>query len=122
MWNLNGDEPSISVEHEGCYGRTKYAISQSGGYYAARFAVVENLCKMKRQARALVIREVHEGYVVPVGVWEVRETIRNAFKQKPDKFTNLNELFKFLNTKLRISMSEYSGKSKLLTQRRLGDF
>ncbi len=122
LWNLQGKEPSVTVEHEGYTGRNKYAISQSGGYYAARFAVAEGLLNMKKQARAMVIREIYEGYEIPVGVWEVREGIRNALKLKPDKFTNLNELFNFLNTKLRLPVEEYNKKSKLLTQRRLNDF
>ncbi len=122
LWNSHGKEPSVTVEHEGCGGRKKYAISQSGGYYAARFAVAEGLLKMKKQARTIVIREIHEGYEIPVGVWEVREGIRNAFKLKYDKFTSLNELFKFLDEKLRLPVKDYNEKSKLLTQRRIFDF
>ena len=87
LWNLQGKEPSVTVEHEGYTGRNKYAISQSGGYYAARFAVAEGLLNMKKQARAMVIREIYEGYEIPVGVWEVREGIRNALKLKPDKLS-----------------------------------
>ncbi|MBN2094821.1 MAG: hypothetical protein JW727_02135 [Candidatus Aenigmarchaeota archaeon] len=121
VWNnREGALPEVSVEGEKSWGRKTYAATQSGGYYAARFAVAEGLRNMGRQARALVIREVHEGYDVPVGVWEVRENVRNALRNPPQRFSSFQEMMK--NVKTRMDVAFYRQKSNLLRQNRLTDF
>jgi len=121
FWNrAKNNEPQFAVESEFYHGRKTYAIEQSGGYYAARFGVAEGLKNLRRQARALVIREIYEGYDIPVGVWEVRENIRAAFKNPPKKFNSSEELFKNLNT--RVSPEKYRKVSSILRQNRITDF
>lgn len=112
----------ITAEREICKARTSYASEQGGGYYAARLAVCEQLEKMRRQASIVVFREIHEGYVLPVGVWEVRETIRKAFEKKPEKFASLREALASLEKRLRIPLKEYLKRSALLTQKSLLKF
>ena len=120
LWNLNSNSPQITVEFEFYFGRKDYASLQSGGYYASRFAVSEGLYKMKRQARAIVIREVGKEYDIPVGVWEVRENVRAALRKKPEKFGSFKQLLQNLKTK--IKPEEYVKKSNLLRQKRITDF
>ncbi len=120
LWNLNSNSPEITVEFEFYFGRKDYASLQSGGYYASRFAVSEGLYKMKRQARAIVIREVGKEYDIPVGVWEVRENVRAALRKKPEKFGSLKQLLQNLKTK--IKPEEYVKKSNLLRQKRITEF
>jgi len=120
LWNLNSNSPEIAVEFEFYFGRKDYASLQSGGYYASRFAVSEGLYKMKRQARAIVIREVGKEYDIPVGVWEVRENVRAALRKKPEKFGSLKQLLQNLKTK--IKSEEYVKKSNLLRQKRITEF
>jgi len=120
LWNLNSNSPQITVEFEFYFGRKDYASLQSGGYYASRFAVSEGLYKMKKQARAIVIREVGKEYDIPVGVWEVRENVRAALRKKPEKFSSLKQLLQNLKTK--IKPEEYVKKSNLLRQKRIMDF
>lgn len=120
LWNLNSNSPEITVEFEFYFGRKDYASLQSGGYYASRFAVSEGLYKMKRQARAIVIREVGKEYDIPVGVWEVRENVRAALRKKPEKFGSLKQLLQNLKTK--IKSEEYVKKSNLLRQKRITEF
>ena len=120
LWNLNSNSPQITVEFEFYFGRKDYASLQSGGYYASRFAVSEGLYKMKKQARAIVIREVGKEYDIPVGVWEVRENVRAALRKKPEKFGSLKQLLQNLKTK--IKPEEYVKKSNLLRQKRIMDF
>ena len=120
LWNLNSNSPEITVEFEFYFGRKDYASLQSGGYYASRFAVSEGLYKMKKQARAIVIREVGKEYDIPVGVWEVRENVRAALRKKPEKFGSLKQLLQNLKTK--IKPEEYVKKSNLLRQKRIMDF
>lgn len=120
LWNLTSKEPGVTSEYEGYEGRRDYAELQQGGYYAARFSVAEELVKLKRQARALVIREIFEGYEIPVGVWEVRETIRDAFRKPSKKFNSLSSLLAELKT--RLSVQRYKIESKLLKQKRIIDY
>ncbi len=112
----------ITVEREIWRGRTSYATEQGGGYYAARLAVCEQLAKMRRQACVVVFREIREGYVLPVGVWEVRETMRKAFEKKPERFATLREALASIGKRLRIPLKEYLKRSALLTQKGLFEF
>jgi len=122
LWTLSSTRPVIVEESEPFHGRTTYAEREGGGYYAGRFAVTEFLYKIKRQCRVIIFREISEGYVVPVGVWEVRENVRNALRKRPLKFDNLNDALSHLDNKLRIPVRNYISKSEILKQRRITDF
>lgn len=112
----------IEHEYEPYSGRTKYAEREAGGYYAARFSVTEYLSKIKKQAKALVIREVHSGYSIPVGVWLIRETVRNAMKNQPKRFDTIEECVIELKQRLKTEFTEYKKRSILLTQKNLWGF
>ncbi|WP_257298885.1 DNA repair protein NreA [Haloarchaeobius sp. FL176] len=68
---------------EGYEGRTGYVDETAGAYYASRLGVLEHLAERGRQAKCLVLREVSDDYWAPVGVWQVRESVRNAFDGTP---------------------------------------
>jgi hypothetical protein len=120
-WVYDG-RVNVSEEHEGFAGRTAYAESQGGGYYAARFGVCEGLYNMRRQARAIVFREIGTCYDMPVGVWEVRENVRHAFLNPPEMFQTREEALAHLSEKLCVPVKEYVKRSKILPQRRLNEF
>ncbi len=125
VWNPNGAAVAIYSDSEGNSGRTTYA--QIGGcYYSARLAVCEQLVKERRQATAIVLREARPGYIMPVGVWQVRENVRNAMRQKPFLFKTLNESLKFISGRFEIPMQQWIIQGKLLRnalfQKRLSDF
>ena len=109
-------------EYEGFYGRTKYAESQAGGYYAARLGVVEYLEKIKKQARVLVIREIYDDYSIPVGVWQVRENVRNAFKKTVKIFNSKQEVINYIPKRLLYDTHKYLNESVIFKQNRLSDF
>lgn len=114
---------AISQEHETFFGRGDYASSQGGGYYAARLGVCEGLISIKRQARAIVFREILPEYDLPVGVWEIRENVRHAFQNPPEKFDSLQGALSFLSSmRLKLPLSEYVKRSQVLQQSRLSDF
>lgn len=113
---------AIEHEYEPFGGRMKYAENEGGGYYAGRLGVIEALAAMRRQARCVVFREIGEGYTVPVGVWEVRENVRNAMKKTPVKCSTLQEALSVLATRLRRPLSQYFEKSMILRQRRLSEW
>ncbi len=122
IWSQGESNFRISEEYEPFEGRWKYADKQAGGYYAGRYGVCEGLLGMRRQARSVVFREVYEGYMVPVGVWEVRENARNAMKNPPKKFQSMNEALEDIGTRLRIPIKEYRRMSRIIAQTRLLDF
>ncbi|MEM2119198.1 MAG: hypothetical protein QW840_03625, partial [Candidatus Bathyarchaeia archaeon] len=97
-----------------------------GCYYSARLAVCEQLVREKRQAAVIVLREAHPGYVMPVGVWQVRENVRNAMRQKPLLFNTLNEALNTVGSRFKIPLARWILQSRLLKealfQKRLTDF
>jgi len=78
--NIEAKIPQIMQDHEMEHGRTKYADNITGAYYAARKEVTEFLYRIRSQARCVIFREVSNGYIVPLGVWVIRETIRDALR------------------------------------------
>ncbi|MFB3887875.1 MAG: Nre family DNA repair protein [Candidatus Bathyarchaeia archaeon] len=125
VWNPNGATVEIYSDWEGNDGRTTYA--QIGGcYYSARLAVCEQLVKERRQATVVVLREARPGYIMPVGVWQVRENVRNAMRQKPFQFRTLNEALKFISGRFEIPMHQWIVQGhmlrNLLFQKRLTDY
>ncbi|RLI96714.1 MAG: hypothetical protein DRO99_04005 [Candidatus Aenigmatarchaeota archaeon] len=122
MWTANLKKPEILEEYEPFKGRSRYAELQGGGYYASRLGVIEGLHAMRRQARVVVFREVYEGYAVPLGVWQVRENVRNAFKGKAAKFATLKEALDDINRRLKLDITEYKKQSKVLLRKTVFDF
>ena len=55
----------------------------AGAYFAAKLAVGEYLMKNGIQAGCVIFREIRPEYAIPVGVWQIREGVREAMKQKP---------------------------------------
>ncbi len=121
-WSQNLKKTEILQEHEPFRGRKDYAKLQAGGYYAARFSVVQALERMKRQARVVSFREISEGYQIPLGVWVVRSTSEDAMKRKPVAFDTKREALEYVSSRLKIPVSQYLRQSNILRQRRLGDF
>lgn len=83
-------------DYEGYWGRRDYASNITGAYYAARLAVLENLEKREKQASALVLRRITKEYDIPMGVWVVRETARDALRKKPLE-VNISEISKHVD-------------------------
>jgi hypothetical protein len=82
--------------------------------------------KERRQALVVVLREAHPGYIMPVGVWQVRENVRNAFRQKPLKYNTLNEALNRIANQFQIPMKQWIERSNLLKnalfQRRITEY
>ncbi|MBI4362020.1 MAG: hypothetical protein HY558_02490 [Euryarchaeota archaeon] len=125
IWNPIGQRTVILASHEFYEGRTTYA-EIGGCYYAARLAVGEYLTRVRRQAKVVILREAHPGYIMPVGVWNVRETVREALRLPPRRFDTLRETLAHIQTKLDIPMDTWIAKSAVLTdhlrQRRLTEY
>jgi hypothetical protein len=125
VWNPSGRNVVMFSDWEGYEGRTTYA-EIGGCYYAARLAVCEQLVKEQRQATVIVLREAHPGYIMPVGVWQVRENVRNAMRQKPYIFNTLDEALKWVAGRFQIPLQRWIMRSELLKnalfQKKITDF
>ncbi|MDH7595436.1 MAG: Nre family DNA repair protein [Candidatus Bathyarchaeia archaeon] len=113
VWNPSGKSIVMFGDWEGYDGRTTYA-DIGGCYYAARLAVCELLMKERRQARVIVLREARPGYIMPVGVWQVRENVRNAMRQQPLKYNTLEEALKRVQSQFHIPIKQWINKSELI--------
>jgi len=113
VWNPSGRHVVMFSDWEGFDGRTTYAAI-GGCYYAARLAVGELLVNEKRQAVVVVLREAHPGYIMPVGVWQVRENVRNAVRQKPLEYNTLEEALSRVAGQFQIPLERWVERSKLL--------
>lgn len=97
----------------------------AGAYFAAKLGVLEYLCKMKIQAGVVVLREIRPEYAIPVGVWQVREGIREAMNQNPLLAATFDDAILLASDKTSISKTEWLAHgniSKLLYQKTLADF
>jgi hypothetical protein len=123
-WNPYSDRIAIMGDHEFHNGRKTYA-SIGGCYYAARLAVNELLQRERRQAGISILRESHPGYILPVGVWNVRENVRAALAGKPRLFPTLNDALSHVSTFMDIPISRWVKNSAVLKdalyQRRIDD-
>jgi len=129
VWNdAFGQRPVIVEEYEGFKGRRQYAAEEGGGYYAARLAVAEALHTMRRQAGVVVFREIHPRYFIPLGVWVVRETVRDAFRKRGEKFDTKKEALNFIDSQLhakeglKLGIRDFEALSVILRQKKLTDF
>ena len=86
----------------------------------------EQLVKERRQATVIVLREAHPGYIMPVGVWQVRENVRNAMRQKPLIYNTLKEALERIAYQFSIPLQSWMRESHLirnsLFQKRITDF
>jgi len=124
-WNPDGKDVWIISDWEGFDGRTTYALT-GGCYYSTRLGICESLMRERRQATVITFREIHPGYIMPVGVWHTRESIRTALKKKPMKFNKLEEALNYISTKLSIPLEKWIKNANLLKsilyQKKLVDF
>ena len=97
----------------------------AGAYFAAKLGVLEYLSKNKLQSGVIILREIRPEYAIPVGVWQVREGIREAMKETPIIANNFEQALDLASKKLSISKSEWLAHgniSKLMRQKTLSDF
>ena len=66
----------------------------AGAYFAAKLAVLEYLTSKKRKCSILILREIRPEYIIPLGVWQIREGIRAALRSKKDNSSNSFSDFK----------------------------
>ena len=113
-WNQT-NTISLGGSYEPYAGRKGYA-EIGGCYYSGRLAVSERLRMMGRQASALILREVHEGYRAPVGVWNVREYVRDTLATDPIELPDANSVFKMIDREFTVGRSDWIKSSRILSK------
>ncbi|MDG6972523.1 MAG: hypothetical protein JRN13_04215 [Nitrososphaerota archaeon] len=114
-WNQFTREPYMIGDYEEYFGRTKYA-RVGGCYYSTRLAVGEALERERRQAAAIVLRETYPGFIMPLGVWNVRESIRALFRQPFQKHETFRSAMDSALSMLRISKARWKRESVLISR------
>ena len=112
-WNMDSKDIAIYSSSELFNGRKTYA-EIGGCYYAARLAVSELLDKVKAQARVVILRETHPGYIMPVGVWNVREHVRAALRNEPTTFDSTRSALEYVASRMTIPLSAWIRNSTVL--------
>ncbi|WP_132057700.1 DNA repair protein NreA [Halorussus amylolyticus] len=125
IWNQDPNgETWMGSASEGFEGRTKYVEETAGAYYASRLAALEHLESVGRQAKCLVLREVSDDYWAPVGVWQIRESVRNAFDGEFGEAETFHGAVREIVPQLPVSLGDLRRKSDMLSglQANLTDF
>jgi len=125
IWNPNPEgDVWLGSASEGYEGRTGYVDETAGAYYASRLGALEHLDEVGRQAKCLVVREVSDDYWAPVGVWQVRESVRNAFEGDHGSAETFHGAVQRLAPLLPVSAGRLRRKSELVAglQADLTDF
>jgi len=116
-WIDNKGDAKIETDTEDSSGLKNYP-KIGGSYFAARLAVIEFLHSQKRSAAVIVLREIHPEYILPVGVWQIREGIRAALRMHYNKFDRLDIALSFACNNLTISKKEWVKNSNLFNARK----
>ena len=114
IWNPDPNgQLYMAADSEGYEGRTEYVDETSGAYYAARLGVLEALADRDRQAKVFVVRHATNGYWAPVGVWQIRESIRDAVESDPAVAESFHGAVRELVPRLPISLADLRRKSTM---------
>jgi len=122
VWNA-AENTYIAHNYEPYSGRTSYAEETAGAFYATRLGVLEHLRSRRRQAKALVIREVKPEYWAPLGVWVIREAVRNGFEDA-EELESFEKVKWSISNNFRFLYSRIRNRSKMIGGRQfsLEDF
>ncbi len=123
-WYDNNGNYGVGSDFENANGLDHYP-SIGGAYFAGRLGVIEHLFKRRHKAAALIFREIRPEYVMPVGVWQVREGIRKALKGRASEFNDFQNALSFACINLYVSKSEWIRNSRIYNNReqmRITDF
>jgi len=134
-WSYELFETMVSTkdsmhDYEGYRGRKQYAFETAGGYYAARFSILQQLKAIKRQASVLALRFVTDEYWAPLGVWVVREAVKKAMKARPIGFESKESMIKYVSDlvsqKFDFDLSAIIRRSEIIrnigTQKKLNEY
>jgi hypothetical protein len=124
--HVAGSEEILFSDYEWNGGKREYS-SVGGCYYSCKMAALEALAREQRQAGVIVLREARKGYI-PMGVFNVRENVRNAMKAPPVLYEDLSSALQGIAPRFQLPISRFIEDSTVLVsafrerQMRLSDF
>ncbi len=125
FWNQGGVDAAVEGDYEG-YGGRKIYPGIGGCYFSCRLGLAEHLASIRRQATALVVREIFPQFPLPLGVWFVRENVRAMFREPHAEFEDLPSALGHLGSLLSVPIAKWVSKSvilrDLLLQRRINEY
>ena len=107
-----GNEELVFSDHEGNRKKTEYS-PLGGCYYSCKMAVLEALARERKQAGAIILREALQGYV-PMGVFNVRENVRNAMQQPASEFEDIRAALSHISEKFTLPVQRFIDEGELL--------
>ena len=124
-WYASDGKMAVCADYEVARGLDHYP-SIAGAYFSARLAVAEHLSRRRKKASVLVLREIHPEYVMPVGVWQIREGVREAMKKPARTFDGIDAALAFACSTMSQSRSNILQHSRLYrtlrSQTRITDY
>lgn len=123
-WHTNDGVIGFGSDSE-THSGMNHSPAIAGAYFAARLGVCEYLAHSKICAGVLVLREIRPEYSIPVGVWQVREGIRDAMRGSYKTVTGITDALKVASTHTSISAKEwlsYGNTAHSIKQKSLTEF
>jgi len=117
FWGKVFGMKSFSSDYEPFQGRKTYANHTHGAFYSGRLAVMEYLEKIRRQATVLIVREVRSEYSIPVGIWQLRESVRDAMGSGYETFATMNDAVKKIAERIYVR-DGWVAHSKIMADRK----
>lgn len=109
---------ATATDYEPYTGRKKYAEETAGGFYAAKFPILESLSKRKKQASILVVRFVTDEYTAPLGVWVCKSASKKSIESEQNVFETRESMLdyarKLIKSKFSYNLDLTLSQSKLL--------
>jgi len=99
--------------------------SIAGAYFAARLSIAEYLFRKRKKASVLILREIRPEYFMSLGVWQVREGLRECLKSKAIPFETFDSALNYAISKTSLSKIEWIKNSLLIRnkkQKRISDY
>ena len=109
-----GNEEYVFSDYEGFRGKTGYS-PLGGCYYSCKMAVLEALAQEQRQAGAIILREALPGYV-PMGVFNVRENVRNAMRKPATEFEDIRSALTHISERFTLPVQRFITETTLLKE------
>ncbi len=103
--HIMGNEEMVFSDYERNSGKKGYS-TVGGCYYSCKMGVLETLAKEKKQAGAIILREATHGYI-PLGVFNVRENVRNAMQQPGTEFNSFGDALHHISPNYQLPISRF---------------
>ncbi len=113
---LTSARPKVIQDDEGPRGRSTYATSVVGAYYAARLPILDALVKRGRQAGAIAFLETDPKVWVPLGVWRFRSLAKRALEEPGARRATLNEALAEIQSKLHSPLQIWLERSRVYSR------